>query len=174
MLNSHGLNGHGLNGHGPNSHGLKSHGLEGVVVRELTRHEDERGWLAELFRADELKGDLVPRMAYVSSTEPGRSRGPHEHREQTDIFCFIGTSEFKIYNRKDSKTYGQKAVVYAGERRPTMVIVPPGVVHAYKNTGATAGLVFNAPNSLFRGHGRKQEVDEIRYEDAPDSGFSLD
>jgi dTDP-4-dehydrorhamnose 3,5-epimerase len=169
-------------GHGPNSHGLDSHGLEGVVVRELARHEDDRGWLVELFRVDERPWagpdeGLIPRMAYVSSTEPGISRGPHEHREQTDIFFFIGTTEFKIYlwdNRKGSNTYGEKAVFYAEEGRPTVVIVPPGVVHAYKNTGTAAGLVLNAPNRLYRGEGRKEEVDEIRYEDKPDSGFTLD
>jgi dTDP-4-dehydrorhamnose 3,5-epimerase len=165
-----------------NSHGPNSNGLEGVVVRDLTRHEDERGWLAELFRVDEpswteLDEDLVPQMAYVSLTKPGVSRGPHEHRSQTDIFCFIGTSEFKIYlwdNRKDSKTYGKKAVLYTDQGRPKIVIVPPGVIHAYKNTGTAAGLVLNAPNRLFKGEGKKEEVDEIRYEDMSDSRFSLD
>jgi dTDP-4-dehydrorhamnose 3,5-epimerase len=155
--------------------------ISGVVVRELTRHTDSRGWLAEIFRADEPDGefdeDLVPLMAYVSSTMPGTARGPHEHREQTDIFCFVGVSEFTVYlwdNRKGSDTFGKKEVFKAPFGKTFYIKVPPGVVHAYKNTGTVEGLVFNAPNRLFRGPARTQEVDEIRYEERPEAGFVLD
>ncbi len=161
----------------PENQGHISHGIEGVVVRELPMHTDDRGWLAELFRLDELTEDLVPRMAYVSSTLPALGRGPHEHRRQTDVFCFIGTSGFKIYlwdDRDGSETCGEKAVIHAPEARVTLVVVPPGVVHAYKNVGEKPGLVFNAPNRLYRGEGRNEEVDEIRHEDEPGSKYQLD
>jgi dTDP-4-dehydrorhamnose 3,5-epimerase len=151
--------------------------IDGVVAREVATHEDERGWLAELFRVDELPEGLAPRMAYVSSTDPGVTRGPHEHREQTDIFCFIGVSEFKVYlwdNREGSPSFGKRDVINAPSGSPLFVIIPPGVVHAYKNTGSSAGLVINAPNRLFRGEGRKGKVDEIRYEDRPEAGFTVD
>jgi hypothetical protein len=29
-------------------------------------------------------------MAYISVTEPNVQRGPHEHVDQADLFCFIG------------------------------------------------------------------------------------
>ena len=64
--------------------------IEGVIIRELKRHDDERGWLVELFRHDELEAALHPVMSYVSMTKPGVARGPHEHSDQTDCFCFIG------------------------------------------------------------------------------------
>jgi dTDP-4-dehydrorhamnose 3,5-epimerase len=54
-----------------------------------------------------------------------------------------------------------------------MVVVPAGVVHAYKNIGDVPGMVFNAPNRLFAGEGRKEPVDEIRHESDPDSPFVL-
>ena len=151
--------------------------IEGVVVKDISKHTDSRGWLAELFRTDELGKDLHPLMGYVSMTLPGVSRGPHEHVTQTDFFCFIGPSAFKVYlwdTRSGSKTFGQKMEFIAGEDLPKVVIVPPGVVHAYKNIGAVPGFVFNAPNSLYKGQGRKEPVDEIRYEDKPESGFILD
>jgi len=53
-------------------------------------------------------------------------------------------------------------------------IVPPGVVHAYKNIGEVEGLVFNAPDRLYRGPGRVEEPDEIRYEENIGSRFHLD
>ena len=116
-------------------------------------------------------------MAYISMTQPGVARGPHEHVDQTDYFCFIGPSNFKIYlwdNRKDSPSFGVKQVVFAGVDVPMMMTVPPGVVHAYKNVGIDNGIVFNAPNKLFAGENKKQPIDEIRHEDASTSPFVLD
>jgi len=151
--------------------------IEGVVVRGLTRYSDARGWLMELFRTDEIEGAIVPAMSYISMTKPGVARGPHEHVDQTDYFCFAGPSTFKVYlwdNRKNSPTYGVRQVELAGEEDPMVIIVPPGVVHAYKNVGATDGLVVNFPNRLFMGDGKKQPVDEIRHEDLADSPYILD
>ena len=43
--------------------------VEGAVVRDLRKFADGRGWLAELFRDDEVEAGLRPAMAYVSTTE---------------------------------------------------------------------------------------------------------
>ncbi|MFQ5354553.1 MAG: dTDP-4-dehydrorhamnose 3,5-epimerase family protein [Thermodesulfobacteriota bacterium] len=151
--------------------------IEGVTVADLARYSDARGWLMELFRSDEVEGAVLPVMSYISMTVPGVARGPHEHRFQTDYFCFTGPSTFKIYlwdGREDSPTYRARQVVMAGEKEPKIIIVPPGVIHAYKNTGTTNGLVVNFPNRLFRGEGKAEPVDEIRYEDLEDSPYVLD
>lgn len=151
--------------------------IEGVIVRELKRHNDERGWLTELFRHDELATEVHPVMSYVSMTRPGVARGPHEHVDQTDCFAFIGPSTFRLYlwdNRPDSSTCGSKVTLDLGEANPALVVVPPGVIHAYKNIGAGDGIVYNAPNRLYAGEGRKEEVDEIRHEDVRGSPYGLD
>jgi dTDP-4-dehydrorhamnose 3,5-epimerase len=151
--------------------------IDGVVISKLTRHEDTRGWLIELFRDDEIPGECYPVMSYVSQTKPGVARGPHEHVNQTDFFAFIGPSTFRLYlwdNRSHSPTYQQEYRIDVGEDNLVAVIVPPGVVHAYKNIGTVDGLVYNAPNRLFAGRGKNEPVDEIRHEDNPDSPFRLD
>jgi dTDP-4-dehydrorhamnose 3,5-epimerase len=151
--------------------------IHDVVVRPLAKHLDERGWLSELFRVDELDGIPLPAMAYVSMTSPGIARGPHEHVEQTDYFCFLGPANFKVYlwdSRPGSVSFGRRQIVYAGADAPRIVVVPPGVVHAYKNVGSENGLVFNAPDRLYAGEGRKLPVDEIRHEDTQGSPFLLD
>ena len=151
--------------------------IGGVVIRDLSRHSDNRGWLTELFRSDESPKELLPVMGYVSSTEPGIVRGPHEHREQTDHFCFVGPSTFRVYlwdNRKDSPTFGNRIVLEAGAEQPKAMIIPPGVVHAYKNIGITQGWIFNLSNRLYAGEGRKGKVDEIRHENDPNTIFKLD
>ncbi|SNB44692.1 dTDP-4-dehydrorhamnose 3,5-epimerase family protein [Geobacter sp. DSM 9736] len=151
--------------------------IHDVVIKPLTKFIDERGWLAELFRTDEVAQDIVPVMAYVSMTQPGVARGPHEHAEQTDYFCFIGPSNFKVYlwdSRADSPSCGIRQTIYGGADSPLMLIVPPGVVHAYKNVGIDNGIVFNAPNRLYAGEGKRSPVDEIRHEESAGSVFLLD
>ena len=150
--------------------------IKGVVVRELKKYFDQRGWLTELFRKDELDEEFLPAMAYISSTNPGVTRGPHEHWDQADYFCFIGPSNFKLRlwdNRKDSETFGSMMTLVVGESNPAAVLIPAGVVHGYQNVGETDGIVINCPNRLYAGAGRKEEVDEIRHENSDESIFIL-
>lgn len=151
--------------------------ISGVVVNSLTKAVDSRGWLAELFRHDGLAEEFFPAMAYVSATSPGITRGPHEHVHQADLFCFIGPSNFKLRlwdNRKQSETYHCMTTLDVGQDNPTSVVVPAGVVHAYQNVGDVDGIVINCPNRLYRGYGRKEEVDEIRHENNGDTIFRMD
>lgn len=146
--------------------------IPGVLKTSLKEFHDNRGWLAETFRIDEIDG-FRPEMGYISVTRPGIIRGPHEHMEQTDYFCFFG--KFTLYlwdNRKESPTYMKRIVIDNADRM--IVIVPPRVVHAYKNNGDCDGMVLNFPDKLYRGWGKKENVDEIRYEDDPESPFKIE
>jgi dTDP-4-dehydrorhamnose 3,5-epimerase len=140
--------------------------IQGVHILAIPRHSDDRGWLMELFRQDELP--FVPQMAYISQTEPGVLRGPHQHEEQTDYFVFIGPGNFELYLWSDAlggtsiPTNMETHLV--GEDFPRAVIVPPGVIHAYKNVSDRPGVVFNAPDKLYGGPGKLYPVDEERWE----------
>ncbi len=151
--------------------------IPGVVCRLLEVHQDQRGWLAEIFRQDELPQDNIPVMAYISVTHPGVGRGPHAHRQQTDLFCFPGPGEFRVTlwdQRPESPAFGLRQEFILGENSPGLIIIPPGVVHGYRNQSERPGLVCNFANRLYRGPGRQEPVDEIRFEDAPDSPFRLE
>ena len=151
--------------------------IDGVIWRPLRKYHDQRGWLCELFRDDEVPAAFRPVMAYMSLSEPGIVRGPHEHVEQADFFCFLGPANFQVYlwdNRRRSRTYRAHQTEIVGIDRPMGLIIPPGVAHAYKNVSSEPGLVFNCPNRLFKGPGRKDPVDEIRHEDDPESPFRVD
>ena len=149
--------------------------IDGVHVVQLMKHVDWRGYLIETFRMDMLPKNIQPQMSYVSYTEPGIGRGPHEHRQQTDIFAFIGPGNFKVKlwdNREQSKSFGNVMTYFAGMDNPLLVVVPPGVVHGYKNISRTErGMVLNYPDKLFKGWGKKEEVDEIRHEDQEDQYY---
>lgn len=156
---------------------FKTGPIHDVMVKDLSKRRDQRGWLVELFREDEIERQFLPVMSYISETKPGIARGPHEHRDQADLFCFLGPSTFRVFlwdARKDSPTLGSRMVFDAGEDEPKSVIVPAGVVHAYKNIGTVPGWVVNLPNKLYAGNGRKEPVDEIRHESDPKTAYTLD
>ena len=88
---------------------LTNNDIFGIVTHPKVRFSDQRGWLTELFRADELPSGFIPVMAYVSETLPQMSRGPHEHKEQADYLIFIGPGDLKLYlwdARPVSPTWG--------------------------------------------------------------------
>ena len=148
-----------------------------IVIRDLRRFGDDRGWLSELFRLDELAPEFSPAMAYISSTWPAVTRGPHEHVDQADLFCFIAPSNFRLRmwdNRTGSPTYRNMMTLTAGEGSPKVVLIPGGVVHAYQNVGHVDGIVINCPNRLYMGDGRREKIDEIRHEDDPHAVFRMD
>jgi dTDP-4-dehydrorhamnose 3,5-epimerase len=151
--------------------------IEGVLVTPFRKYQDDRGWLMEVFRHDELAAEFHPAMAYLSLTLPGVIRGPHEHVDQADLFAFSGPGHFKMTlwdNRPGSPTYRNRMELELGADHPGSVLVPKGIVHCYRCTSREPGLVLNCPNRLFMGPGKAAPVDEIRHEDDPASPFVLD
>ena len=149
--------------------------IEEVIIKKLEKFSDERGWLTEIFRNDEMK--YQPEMAYISVTKPGIARGPHEHKMQSDFFIFVGPGIFKLYlwdNRRESKTFGQKEVLEVGENNPVAILVPAGVVHGYKCVSSEPAYSINLPDKLYKGENKKEEVDEIRWEKDSNSPFKID
>ena len=151
--------------------------IQDVKITPFRKFVDERGWLAELFRTDELAEEFRPEMAYISITKPGILRGPHEHVDQADLFCWVGPGDFKVTlwdNRPDSPTYRNRMEIIFGENSPGSLIVPKGVVHCYRCISHEPGWVINCPNQLFAGKGKLEPIDEIRHEDDPENPFVQD
>ena len=147
--------------------------MKGVVIKKLVNFADHRGHLTELFRHDELPDDFRPVMSYLSVTHPGIGRGPHEHEHQTDGFAFIdGRYRLYLWENREGLA-ADPFTLEVGSDNPVLVIVPPGVVHAYKNIGDRDAFVLNFPDQLFAGWGKKDPVDEIRHESDPESAFQL-
>ena len=154
--------------------GKKKTMINGVIIKQLNKYEDARGWLAELWRDDEI--NYRPQMGYVSVTKPGAARGPHEHKEQSDCFIFLGPGNFELYlwdRREGSATNGEHFKEVFGEQNPALIIVPPGVVHGYKCVGGQDAYCLNLPDRLFKGEGKKGEVDEIRWENEKDCPYKI-
>jgi dTDP-4-dehydrorhamnose 3,5-epimerase len=95
-------------------------------------------------------------------------------RSRQTISALSGSSGFYLWdNRAESATFGdQKIVETSGV--PTIAVVPPGIVHAYKNIDSTDGLVINLPDRLYMGRGKKEQIDEVRYEDDSSSPYRIE
>ncbi|MCX6796445.1 MAG: dTDP-4-dehydrorhamnose 3,5-epimerase family protein [Candidatus Falkowbacteria bacterium] len=148
--------------------------IKDVVIKKIKKIEDERGWLAEVFRNDEK--NYQPIMSYVSFTKAGVIRGPHEHQHQSDYFIFIGPGNFELHlwdSRPGSETEGEYVKMVVGEEEPVAVIVPPGVVHGYKCFSENGAYTFNLPDKLYQGKNKAEEADEIRWEQDKDSPYKI-
>ena len=69
--------------------------IDGVRFGQLQLYHDQRGWLAEMFRCDEMVPELQPVMAYISQSEPGLLRrenavGRKRHEHRTHKIGFSG------------------------------------------------------------------------------------
>jgi dTDP-4-dehydrorhamnose 3,5-epimerase len=145
-----------------------------LIIKKLAKFDDDRGWLTEIFRNDEI--DYVPAMAYVSLTKPGVIRGPHEHHEQADCFVFVGPGNFELHlwdRRPNSSKLDEHQILEVGEENPTLVVVPPGVVHGYKCVSEIAAYSINLPDKLYRGNNKLLEIDEIRHEQDSASPYKI-
>ena len=102
------------------------------------------------------------------------TRGPYQDVDPDDHTTFAGPSEFHVYlwdDRPDSGKAARGWFIVTGEKFPTRIYVPRGVVHAYRNVGNAPGLVVTVTNLLFKGEGRREPVDEIRHELNPSSPY---
>ncbi|MET3698877.1 dTDP-4-dehydrorhamnose 3,5-epimerase [Bacillus oleivorans] len=110
--------------------------IEGVKVKKLIKHCDDRGFFMELVRDDE---DLLSRFgqASMSMSYPGVIKAFHYHEKQDDVWFFpSGNAQVVLYDlREDSLTKGQTDVFYMGEENPIVLVIPKGVAHGYRVLG---------------------------------------
>jgi dTDP-4-dehydrorhamnose 3,5-epimerase len=75
--------------------------------------------------------------------------------------------------RENSETVGETLELEVGENNPCLVTVPPGVVHGYKCISDIPAFSINLPDKLYKGVGKAEKVDEIRWEKQADSPYKI-
>ncbi len=133
--------------------------IEGVSIKPLIRHVDDRGFLMEVLRNDE---ELYAGFgqAYIGACFAGVVKAWHAHEKQTDHFCVIrGNAKIGMYDdRPDSPTRGETMSVVAGELNPVMVRIPPRVWHGFKPVDGQTAWVLNIPSEPYN----PEHPDELR------------
>jgi len=121
-------------------------GIDGVVIRQLSWHNDQRGSLSELVRADDEELMKAPfGQVYVTTLYPGVVKAWHLHQHQWDrMVCLQGRVLLGLIDsRPDSPTYGAQLRQVMGDREHVLVMIPPGVQHGLKNIGTAEAMVVN-------------------------------
>lgn len=118
--------------------------IQGVEIKKLTVHTDERGRLMEILRCDESFFHKFGQV-YLTTAYPQVAKAWHYHRRQEDNFCVVrGMMKIVCYdNRKGSPTRGCLNEFFAGEYHPIVVKIPPGVYHGFKCISETESIVIN-------------------------------
>jgi dTDP-4-dehydrorhamnose 3,5-epimerase len=124
---------------------------DGVVVRELVTHTDERGTVCELF--DPRWGVSAEELcfAYTFTIRPGMAKGWGLHEHHDDRYAFIaGEMELVLYDaREDSPTYELEARIVLSEHHRRLVTIPRQVWHAERNLGSVDVRVVNFPTAPY-------------------------
>ena len=134
--------------------------IEGVVVKKLVRHPDDRGFFQEILRDD----DALLRnfgQASLSMSYPGVIKAFHYHERQDDLWFFpVGSAQVVLYDqRTNSPTFGVTQVLYPSEMNPLLIVIPVGVVHGYRVLGQTPLMIVYFTTESYR----PEDPDEKRF-----------
>ena len=133
--------------------------IDGVVVKNLKKIVDERGWLMEILRSD---WELFEKFgqAYITTANPKVVKAWHMHKKQTDnLACVKGEAKLVLYDgRAGSKTKGEINEFVMGEKNFLLVKIPAGVWHGFEASGEEMAMFVNVPTSLYN----HKEPDEYR------------
>jgi dTDP-4-dehydrorhamnose 3,5-epimerase len=143
--------------------------IKDVQVIDLVAHYDDRGYLVEIVRqADDPEPHGVVhqfgQVYLVGDMVRGTVRAYHKHEELWDwFFISHGSAKFVLKDdRADSPTYGEMMTIVVGERRPRLIVVPPGVYHGWMSLEDDTQMVSTASHTYNR-----EQPDEVRI--PPDS-----
>lgn len=117
--------------------------IEGVTVKNLVTHVDDRGYFREVLRSDDPFYSGVGQTS-VTVTYPGVIKAFHYHEKQDDVWYVAqGMAQCVLYDlREGSATYKETQVIYAGEQNPVLIRIPIGVAHGYRVLGPKPVLLF--------------------------------
>ncbi|MGA9603081.1 MAG: dTDP-4-dehydrorhamnose 3,5-epimerase [Methyloceanibacter sp.] len=125
--------------------------VEGVSIRDLTTHTDDRGTVIELYdpRWEWHPDPLV--FAYCFTLRPGYAKGWNLHQLHEDRYCLLqGEMELVLYDvRPGSSTCGLVSRVVLSEHHRRLVNVPKFVWHADVNIGQRDCVVVNFPTTPY-------------------------
>jgi dTDP-4-dehydrorhamnose 3,5-epimerase len=124
--------------------------IEGVALVPLTLNSDDRGGLCELLTTRD--GPIEPIVhVYQVFAAPGSIRAWVYHRHQYDRLAYtMGDFEVVLYDiRPESPTLGTLNVLKLGESQPSLLHIPPFVIHGVKNVSSTWAFFINMPTRTY-------------------------
>ncbi|SRR6266702_7809158 len=120
-------------------------GIEGVVLKKLVCHADERGFFMEMIRqTDPFFTEGFGQLSH-SKMYPGVAKAWHIHPTQVD-WWYVPVGRLKVGlsdQRPNSPTFNTTITLFLGEdMEPAVLRIPPGVAHGCKAIGGVSHLFY--------------------------------
>ena len=139
--------------------------IDGVEVKDLVTHADERGFFREVIRETDPFFDHFGQWSH-SLMYAGTAKAWHIHQEQTDWWYAIGSLKVALYDlRPASPTKGHLLEMFLGDRFAKCLKIPPGVAHGCRALELSHLLYVTSSVYNPADEGRRQHDDaEIGYD----------
>jgi dTDP-4-dehydrorhamnose 3,5-epimerase-like enzyme len=118
---------------------MKTPNATQAVVQSVKTHRDTRGSVFEPLTDDEL---AAQKNVHVVLTQPNEVRGNHAHRTAVETTSVVGPCLIRL---KEAGAL-RDLEVPAGET--WRLTIPPGVVHAFRNTGDSMMVLVSFSTNL--------------------------
>ena len=144
--------------------------IDGVSIHEVRHVPRDHGTITEIYRPEWDPTNLPVAQVYQSRLFPGAVGAWSCHMRTTDrLFVNQGHLKIVLYDgRTDSQTHRRLMEFHAGDARPCLAVIPPGIWHGLQNVGGSDALVLNCPTEAYNyqdpDHYRlPYDTDEIPY-----------
>ena len=119
--------------------------IDGVELKPLVTHADERGFFREIARSTEQIVREGWHQVSHSLMHPGVAKAWHLHPTQVD-WWYVPAGDLKValYDTRDgSSTRGELVELFLGEHYAAQLLkIPAGVAHGCRAIGGTAHLIY--------------------------------
>lgn len=122
--------------------------INGLEIIPMEEYRDRRGWNAQPLAASELAAGII-KGVHIVSMEPGTIRGNHVHAEQTEKVMIAGGD--CLFAARDPET-GERFERTFTEDALFLIVVAPGIEHAFKNVSDGKAYLFCAGDRAFDPH----------------------
>ena len=113
-------------------------------LKNIEKHTDERGWLVEILRDDEIKEEI--RQVYFSASKPGAIRGNHYHKRKVEWFSVVkGKAKLVLEDNESNK----REELILSDDTPAIVKIMPNITHAIQNIGDDVMYLIVIVNEVF-------------------------
>jgi dTDP-4-dehydrorhamnose 3,5-epimerase-like enzyme len=123
-----------------------------ALIEPICSHRDARGWLFEPMNDTAL---AAQRNVHVVLTEPGGVRGNHVHATAVETTTVVGPCLVRLKEAGETRD----VEVPAGES--WRFTIPPGVVHAYRNTGESVMVLVSFSTRVHDAGGADTQREQI-------------
>jgi dTDP-4-dehydrorhamnose 3,5-epimerase len=139
--------------------------IEGVMIHQLTRHADDRGYFEEIIRVDDPFFTEGFGQWSHSKMFPGVIKAWHIHVTQID-WWYVGGGRLRVAlhdMRPDSPTHGVTQELQLGDDlAPVVLKIPAGVAHGCRVLGEEPAHLFYVTSLTYN----PEEEGRISYDDS--------